>query len=246
MPKNILIVDNHLHVCNSIKSQIHTLYPQTNIYFAHSGVEALQHCETCVPEIIFMDIEMPKLDGLETTKAIIKKYHSARIIIISSRKADYEIFNMAIHGARGFIEKGCDISTYWDAIESIAAGDVYFSEKLKAQILDLIKSAEHKKNQNSSLSNQNFSITSIAQNKKKPSDYGLTETDTKILKLLYDKRSNKEIKDIIFKEVTTIEYHIRQMKSKTKCRNRYDLRDFVIENGWHKNGTFDCYSVDSR
>jgi DNA-binding NarL/FixJ family response regulator len=241
MPKDILIVDNHIEICEEIKKEILVTYPKVNIAFAHTGLDALKQCGIITPEIIFMDIAMPMLGGLETTKAIIEKFSTVKIIIISSKKTEHEILNLAVHGARGFIEKGCSGNIYTDSIDAVFKGDLYFSAKIKLRVSQFIDSFEKKNKNRKLMENEpdNYSIISVTAEEKLPSDFGFSEIDLQILFLLYQKLSNMEIKNIICREIKTVEYHIKQMMIKTDCKNRHELRDFVIENGWHKDNTFD-------
>ena len=74
--------------------------------------------------------------------------------------------------------------------------------------------------------------------RKTPFDFNFSDIEIQIAKLLFEKKSNIEISNIIFRDISTVEYHIRLMKAKTACKSRHEIRDYIIKMCWHEDGTF--------
>jgi len=234
MPKHILIADNHPSVCQEIESKLKSVYPSARITMAYDGLQVLNILETEIPDFIIMDIDMPKMGGLEATRTIKHQYSSIKVIIISSKKNDKELLQLIMHGAKGFIEKGCASQIYWSAIESILNGDNYFSKS----IIDRFNAIENPKYKTINEASIDILPEVFKDTRKTPFDFNFSDIDLKIAKLLFEKKSNIEISNIIFRDVSTVEYHIRLMKAKTACKSRHEIRDYIIKMCWHEDGTF--------
>ncbi len=139
-----------------------------------------------------------------------------------------QLYTLLKSGANGFIEKGCNEKTYWDAIETVKNGKSYFSDSILEKLKMVEKSIAEKDN------GVRISIEKI----KSPKDFGLSEIEIHILKLICDKETYNQIADIVCKSKKSVEYHIGLMLRKTGLKDRHELRDFALQNNWHKNGDF--------
>lgn len=235
MLKNILIVENQIEDCQAIESKIKAVYPSANIKSVNDGIHVLSSLESEIPDYIIMDIDMPKLNGLETTRIITNSFPKINVIIISSKKTEGELLQMVNIGAKGFIEKGCSCETFWNAFTSIDNGKFYFSEAILSR---------YSPRKNQELDNDNVvGILSISEEEEKqvktPQSYGIKQDQLLIIKYICDNLKNEEIALKICRHVRSLEYKITKLFKITGTHNRHELKDFAIKNGWHKVILFD-------
>ncbi len=235
MSKNILIVDNQHEDCLEIEAKIKAVYPSASIKLAYDGVQVLNSLEEEIPDFIIMDLDMPNLNGLETTKILTSNYPQINVIIISSRKTEGELLQMISLGARGFIEKGCSSQTYWAATESILNGKLFFSEVVLGRYIPRNKyELDTESNVGIEIDNE-----STEKSKRSPLSYGIANDDLRVLKYICDDLTNKVIATKLFIHQRGIEYKVTKLFKLTGTANRHELKAFALKNGWHKDGSFD-------
>ena len=234
MLKNILIVDNQIEDCQEIETKIKAVYPSAKINSVNDGIHVLSSLESEIPDYIIMDINMPKLNGLDTTRIITANFPKINVIIISSKKTEGELLQMVNLGAKGFIEKRCSSQTYWTAIETINKGKLFFSDAI------LKRYVPRKKQE---LNNNEVGILLEHSNnegiKTSPKDYFIKEDELLVLKYICDDLQNIEIATKTCKHVRGVEYKVTNLLKATDSANRHQLKAFALKKGWHKDGTFD-------
>jgi len=106
------------------------------LFDAANGKELLDMLDPAnLPQIVLMDINMPELDGYETSAALHKKYPEVKIIALSMYDNEFSIIRMLKNGANGYLLKDCDPAELVRAIESVAKNGYYHSELLSGRLL---------------------------------------------------------------------------------------------------------------
>jgi DNA-binding NarL/FixJ family response regulator len=115
----VLIVDDHLMVRRSVRRQLKEMRDLRVVGEAADGLEALALVRTLAPDVVFMDVSMPVLDGLEATRRITASFPGVRVIIVSSHDdvASYRAAREA--GAVGYLLKGSSLGSFEAAIRHI-------------------------------------------------------------------------------------------------------------------------------
>lgn len=150
---------------------------------AADGKEALKKIRELNPDIAILDIQMPKLDGLEVSKIILKEKLGTKIIILTMFK-DEELIKKVINlGIKGYVLKENAVNDIVNCIESVADGKFFISP----QVSDILLKQK--------------------QNEKKTDEDILTTSERKILDLIALEKSSKEIADELFISVKTVENH---------------------------------------
>jgi len=121
----IIIVDDHKVFRKSLAMTIKRLYPHSEIKEAGNGKEFLKILEN-YPDLIFMDIKMPEMNGIEATEKAIKLKPGLKILGISMFKDADQMLKMKESGAKGFIQKGGDQEEIRMVMEKILEGEEYF------------------------------------------------------------------------------------------------------------------------
>jgi DNA-binding NarL/FixJ family response regulator len=181
---------------------------------AENGEKIIEIVRQSLPDIILMDIQMSKMDGIEATKIITDKFPSVHIIALTMHGQESYITEMLDAGASGYLLKTA----------------------LKVEILEAIKSASQ--NKQYYCKSTTTSITKIIKNKNRNSktqlSYDLTETDIKIIKLLCDEYNSEAIGRLLFLSKRTIDGARLRIQLKINVSSTAGIIKFALENGIYK------------
>ena len=200
----VAIVDDHQLFRNGLKFIINSEPDIEVVIEASNGKEFLAFLENYNPDVVLMDINMPEMDGVETTRQALMKHPGLQVLILSMY-SDIEYYNTMIElGVKGFILKDIDNNELVDAIRKVNSGGSYFSQEL---LLKLIK--------------------------HKPSNSGieLTKRELEVLELICSGYSNQQISEELFISQRTVERHRSSLLYKTGSKNSVSLVVYAIKNG---------------
>jgi DNA-binding NarL/FixJ family response regulator len=129
---DIVIVDDQRLFASSLKIVLESLQEKqlSVIGIAHDGNECLAQLETTRPDIVLMDVRMPELDGVETTKIIHKKYPNIKIMMLSTFGDDMYVHHALLNGATGYILKNIEPEELITSIEAIFNGSMVVSSSV--------------------------------------------------------------------------------------------------------------------
>jgi DNA-binding NarL/FixJ family response regulator len=143
---DIIIVDDHLMFCESLKLIIETGLKNKVIGIFSNGVELLKFLEHTKCDFILMDIEMNEMGGIEATQKVTKKYPEIHIIAISFHDDKCSMIEMLQAGAKGYLKKSVSVNLLFEAISVILNGQLYFPNEIRDSINEKINlSGEEKK-----------------------------------------------------------------------------------------------------
>ena len=206
---NIIIVDDHLIFRQGLKSII-TLENIANVIGeASNGIELIDLLSNLKPDLVLMDIDMPRMNGLDATEKAIEMMPSLRIIAFSMFSDEEYYYKMIDRGVKGFILKSCGINELENAIQTVMNGENYFSNELLRKII-----------------NNYGRSTDI-----KPAKYDkLTNRETEVLQLICEGLNTEEIATKLAISPLTIKSHKSNLLVKTICKNTPALILFAIKN----------------
>lgn len=214
MPKiRVLIADDHALVREGLISLLAHYDDIDVIGEASDGIEAIKHASELKPDIILMDIGMPKLGGLEATLEIKKTCPDVKIIVLTQYDDREYVSRFLKAGVSGYLLKRAVGSQLINAIRAVEQGEFYLFSSITAEVIDGYLGRDVKK---------------AAENS--PYDK-LTDREKQILKLVAEGMSHKEIAgelDISVKTVITHQSHISQ---KLNIHSRTALIKYAIANG---------------
>ena len=208
--KKILLVDDHKIIRDGLK----LYFEDSNLYEvadeAENGVEGLKKLEESTFDIVITDISMPEMDGITFTQQIKQKSPEQKVMALTMMGENQHIKHMLSAGVNGYILKNSDKSEILNAIETILAGDNYYSGEVTKIIMDGMTG------------------------KKKPTqrltlETPLTSREKEVLKLIVAEKSNQEIADELFISVRTVDAHKRNLLEKTGCKNVAGLVVYALE-----------------
>lgn len=187
-----------------------------NIVFeASNGKELLDYLRgsELLPDIIIMDIKMPKLNGVEATKIISKEYSSISIIALTTYSTKSFIRNMINVGASAYLIKNSPPTKVIHTIKQVYFNGFYYDSSILNSL------------------NQRLTSTSDISRKSFFDQNFLTTREKEILELICKQYTAPEIADKLFISSRTVEIHRKNLLGKTKAKNSAGLVIFAITNG---------------
>ena len=205
----IMIADDHQLLIDGIKSTLKDIEDFTIVDEAYNGFQVLEKLDDGLEvEVILMDINMPKLDGLECTKRVTKKYPDIKIIALSQYDEKRFVKRMVKNGASGYLLKDAGKDQIEKAVRTVHSGEKYFCERLSVRMIQ----QELKEENNSSLFPK------------------LTERELEVLNLICQELSSQEISEKLFISFHTVESHRANLMYKAGVKNTAGLVRWAVEN----------------
>lgn len=203
----ILIVDDHKLFREGLKLLLSNLAEVGEVLEAPDGEVFLSMIKSFTPDLVLMDIEMPKINGVEATTKALEIYPDLKIMALSMY-GDEEYFQKMIDaGVCGFLLKNSEFSEVKKAILTAAQGNNYFTEEILYRLVNRIKSKPHQ---------TEHLVT-------------LSERETEVLNLICKGLSNQEIADKLFISKRTVDHHRASLLTKTDTRNTASLVIYAIK-----------------
>lgn len=189
---------------------------------AANGQEVIQCIRKNKPDIILMDIRMPKMDGVQCTKIIKENYPQIKIIILTTFDDDEYVFNALKYGASGYLLKGVSMDELSDAIRTVYSGRAMINPDIAAKVLRLF----------SQMAQTNYTIPVEEKDIRQ-----LTKTEWRIIAQVEKGASNKEIADTLSLSEGTIRNYLSTILNKLNLRDRTQLAIWAVQTNAHKNMT---------
>jgi len=194
MPIRILIVDDHAVVRQGLRMFL-GLDPELDVIGeAGDGVEAVAQAHALHPDVVLMDLLMPKLDGVAATAAIRRELPDVEVIALTSVLEDASVVGAVRAGAMGYLLKDTQADDLCRAIKAAAAGQVQLSPQAAARLLREVRAPE--------------------------SPETLTERESDVLKLLARGKANKEIARELDVGEQTVKSHVGHILAKLGVQSR--------------------------
>jgi len=204
---NILIVDDHKLFREGLKLLLTNLEEVEEVWEASDGEVFLQMLKNCRPHLVLMDIEMPRVNGIEATAQALEQFPDLKIMALSMF-GDEEYFQKMIDaGVCGFLLKNSDFSEVRKAILSVAQGNNYFTEEILYKLVNRIKAK----------SPQGMPLVT------------LSDREQEVLLLICKGFSNQEIAEQLFISKRTVDHHRASLLTKTYTRNTASLVIYAIK-----------------
>lgn len=207
MTIKVLIADDHTLVREGIKALLKEIRNIEVVGEAKDGDEIIEKIKELNPDIILLDISMPKVNNLNFCEKIRSISEDIKIIILSMHYSEEYVREALRYGVKGYILKDSSFSELEIAIKSVFNGEVYLSPKIS-----------------------NILVRDYLDKVKDPLDM-LTERQKEILKLLAEGYSVKEIAQLIGISVKTVETHKAQIMEKLNIYDIPGLVKFAIKHG---------------
>lgn len=207
---NVAIIDDHILLRTALARLVNSFEGYTVLLEADNGKDLrnriMQHL---VPDVVLLDVNMPEMDGFETTQWLHKNYPHIKVLVLSMLSDERTIIKMFRLGAKGYLLKNTDHEELKKALDSVTNKNVYLSE----YVSDKLVSGLHK------------------DVDKDESPVLLNEKEREFLRWTCTELSYKEIAEKMFLSPRTIDDYRQSLFNKLKVHSRVGLVMYAIKNG---------------
>ncbi len=213
-PIKVAIADDHKIFRSGV---INTLTPYDNInvvFEAEDGEHLLEIMQQQQPDVILMDLKMPKMDGIQATIKVREKYPHVKVIILTMYEDDNFIVHLVENGANAYLLKNSEPEEIYEAICTTFDKGFYFNENVN---LALLKKVLHK-------NKQQFKPTF-------KNEVQLSDRELEVLKLICNEFTTQEISEKIFLSPRTVEGLRQKLLEKLNVKNTVGLVLYAFRNG---------------
>ncbi len=179
---------------------------------AGDGVAALDLCRRTAPDVVLMDIRMPRMDGLEATRRIVAdpRCSTTKVLVLTTFDEDDLVHEALRAGASGFLLKDTRPRQLLEAIEVVAGGDALLAPSITRRLIEQFAALPARPT---------------------PRDDGLTDREREVLVEVAHGLSNQEVADRLHMGYGTVKTHVSRLLTKLHCRDRAQLVMHAYESG---------------
>lgn len=210
--KTILIAEDHTILREGLRALLNTDQNFEVVGEAEDGREAIRFSEKLMPDLVLMDLTMPKMNGLEAIKEIKKRSPTSKILVLTVHKTEEYILASLEAGADGYVVKDATHSELVMAMQKVLTGGRFLSADISEKVI-------------------NGYLEGKKALKTKTSWDTLTQREREILKLIAEGYRNKEVADYLFISVKTVEKHRANLMRKLDLHNAAALTALAIDKG---------------
>ena len=185
-----------------------------------NGQEVIESIRECAPDIILMDIRMPKMDGVQCTRIVKGLNPNIKIIILTTFDDDEFIFDALKFGASGYLLKGVSMGELVDAIETVYSGRAMINPEIATKVVRLFSQMA-----------QGEEAIHVKENLVGE----LTKAEWKIIREIGKGASNKEIAETLYLSEGTVRNYLSIILNKLQLRDRTQLAIWVVQSYEFKN-----------
>lgn len=210
---NIALVDDHVLLRNGLANLIKSFGDYTILFEADNGKNFVEKLKTKqLPDVVLMDINMPEMDGYETTLWLKNNHPEVNVLALSMYDNENSVIRMFKAGAKGYILKDCHPAELKTALNALVTKGFYYSEMVTGKLIHTVNSLDEEDSQMRSM-------------------IKLNEHETQFLKLVCTELTYKEIADKMFRSPRTIDGYRDDLFQKLNIKTRVGLVMYTIKNG---------------
>lgn len=211
-PIKVILAEDHVLFREMIKESLLKLPDLEVIGEVGDGLELLEILKKATPDLIILDIAMPKLQGIEAAKEIKQLYPSIKILILTMHKSSEHLFRAISAGVDGYLLKENAYADLVAAIETVKKGNKYISSLISEQVVDIIS-------------------WQLGEEKGAHMER-LSPREMEILRHLAEGKTSKEIGELLSISDLTVHNHRVNIKKKLKIKRAADLVKYAIQQGY--------------
>ncbi|RJR50321.1 MAG: DNA-binding response regulator [Desulfobacteraceae bacterium] len=210
--KKILIAEDHRLLREGLKALLNASEKFEIVAEAEDGLEAVRYVDKCKPDIVLLDLNMPRMNGLSALKEIKSRFKETKILALTVHESEEYILEALKLGANGYCLKNAGRNELLSAIDNILAGRSYLSPGVSEKVL------------------QGY-LEERKTVKSRSSWDTLTQREKDVLKMIGEDFKNKEIADFLCISVKTVEKHRSNLMRKLDLHSVSALTAFAIQKG---------------
>ncbi|NDI36733.1 response regulator transcription factor [Chengkuizengella sediminis] len=209
IPIKVLIVDDHEMVRIGLSAVLSTEEDIEIIGEASNGEEGIRLAQDYDPDVVLMDLVMEEMDGIETTKKILKLKPKCKVIVLTSYLDDEKVYPVIEAGAFSYLLKTSRATEIAQAIRSAMNGHPILESQVASKIMNRFRQT---------------------QQEKEPHEE-LTEREMEVLRLIAKGKSNQDVADELFIGVKTVKFHVTNILAKLGVEDRTQAAIYAFKHG---------------
>lgn len=209
----VMLVDDHALVRDGIKALLEDEEDIIVIQEASQGLEAIDLLQSNEPDLMIIDIKMPKMNGIELVSQLTKSQLPIKYLMLSMHDSEEYVLQSIEAGAHGYLLKDASREEFMKAIHTVSGDGMYFSGDISKYLVKRFHRSEPTINQQKPPSNQSTEINPAS----------LTKRELQILHLAASGKSNNEIAEALGKSKRTVEVHRFNLMKKIGSKNLAEL-----------------------
>lgn len=218
----IVIIDDHQLFREGVKRILAMENNFEVVAEGDDGSTALQLVEEYNPDVILMDINMPKLNGVEATKQLIEEYPDVKVLILSIHDDETYVTHVLKTGASGYLLKEMDADSLIEAVKVVADGGAYIHPKVTHNLIN-----EYRR-----LASDPSTEIGFREVEYRRPLHILTKRECEVIQLMTDGKSNRAIGEILYISEKTVKNHVSNILQKMNVNDRTQAVVEAIKNGW--------------
>ena len=208
----ILVADDHTIVRQGLRAILEGEPDMEVVGEAADGREAVKKAVSLAPDVVIMDVSMPKMNGLEATARIVKDNPAIRVVALTMHSSEEYVYSLLKAGAKGYLLKESVSSDLVEAIHAVEGGGTYLHPSISNKVVE-----------------------GYLKRPQSPATGGmldvLTPREREILQLIAEGHTNREIAGMLVLSVKTIENHRTRIMDKLEIHNVAGLTRYAIDRG---------------
>lgn len=205
----VLLADDHTLIRQGLRALLEREADIKVIGEARNGREAVHQVAALKPDVVVMDISMPRLNGLEATQKIAAEHPGTRVVALSMHKEEHHVKGLLRAGARGYVPKDAPVSELLAAVRAVAGGGCYLHPHISARVVDGY----------------------LDGRKPLTGDTLLTPREREVLQRVAEGHTNRVIASDLRLSIKTVEAHRARIMTKLKIHNAAGLTRYAISRG---------------
>jgi two-component system NarL family response regulator len=213
----VLIVDDHALFRRGLMLVLESEPGIEVVGEAEDGVDAQTKAEATAPDVVLMDVRMPKLSGIEATRAVAAAIPTTKIIMLTVSDEEDDLYEAIKAGAAGYLLKEISIEEVADAVRAVVQGQTLISPSMASKLITEFQS-----------------LSRLAADRSQVPAPKLTDRELEVLKLVAQGMTNREAADRLFIAENTVKNHVRNILEKLHLHSRmeavlYAVRENLLE-----------------
>ena len=217
---DLMLVDDHPMWRDTLRTLLLHSNVGSVVAEAGDGDEALVQAGATSPDLVIMDINLPTIDGIETTRRLTQLYPAMKVLVLSSSDDRAQVVDAVRAGASGYLLKTAAPSELVDAVRRIHVGEMVFPPSLATIVLDELRRAQ---------AGESSLVSGLVdQPAKSAALTELTDREQEVLALMAEGHSNQAIAEKLFLGVKTVETHVSQIFMKLGLEPASEIQRRVL------------------
>jgi DNA-binding NarL/FixJ family response regulator len=214
-PTRVVVADDQRVVREGLAMLLRLLPGIEVVGTARDGEEALALVEELTPDVVLMDLRMPRCDGVEATRRLRERGSATRVVVLTTYADDRSVVDALQAGARGFLTKDAGAEEIQQAIAAVVSGAAAIDPAVQHHLVNAVASG----------------LPATVQPPTPLLPDGLTPREAEVLSLIAEGLSNAEIAERLVVSEATVKSHVNHLFTKTGVRDRAQAVTYAYRHG---------------